>query len=659
MENFYLLNSKKDFYIMTDLVTQLSNVFTQIATDIKDLNIQIADANLNGGGGISINGDTSCFVNETKTYIINNYSAFDTYNITISAGSVTRKNEVITITAPSSAQTITLTINKKTFNIEVKASGVVTPTIVSPNNGSVNQNSSTTVTISGFQSQGASDTLKQTTWEVATDAGFSQNRYTYTNTSSSYTFSGLQPSQTYYWRAKYSGHNNGDSAWVSGSFSTKVSFGGLVGEAGSQGFGVCECPDIDNLQWINAMPGHNEKSSENYGNYQTLNGSVMVCIPKFFYRWGNTQSPNYAKYGMNALDIVGADVFSSESEANAAGYALHRAFIDNGQEQPYFFIDKYLCSKDGNNSCKSVKNGNPISLTTSTGYNPSNGMTGCTGIYADAVVLARARGATFNCMSIFQQNAIAMLSLAHGQAATSTNYCAWYDAAGTKNYPKGCNNGSLADCDDTSVRFTSAGNSGSAQKPQAGSGNPFAKTTHNGQACGVADINGSLFQVMLGITNAGTSATDTTQNKTNNAYVWKRSTKFSTITGGWNGSTDAWGTASSLANNYDFVTGIFNNYAMGGQRVGNGTNGVFSSAVSGTDWLKTCCGITTSNGYSSNGTNTFGVDYYYEYNRANMFPLCSCYWYDSAYAGVWYRNFTIYCSSNNNSVGFRAAAYKN
>ena len=441
--------------------------------------------------------------------------------------------------------------------------------------------------------------------------------------------------------------------------STKISSGGLVGEAGSQGFGVCECPDIDNLQWINAMPGSNDKSSENYGNYQTLNGSVMCCIPKFFYRWGHKDSPNYAKYGMNALDIVGADVFSSESEANAAGYALHRAFIDNGQEQPYFFIDKYLCSKDGNNSCKSVKNGNPISLTDSTDFNPSNGMTGCTGILADAVVLARARGATFNCMSIFQQNAIAMLSLAHGQAATSANYCAWYDAAGTKNYPKGCNNDSLADCDDTSVRFTSAGNSGDGKKPQAGSGNPFAKTTHNGQACGVADINGSMYQCMLGITNAGTSATDSAQVKNNNAYVWKRTTKFSTITGGWNGATDAWGTASSLAKNYDLVTGIFNTGSNPDVFfVGNGTNGVFSSAVSGTDWLKTCCGITTSNGYSSNGTNTFGEDLYYEYNLANMFPLASYRWYDSANAGVWCRDFDFSRSANINYVGFRAAAYR-
>lgn len=444
-----------------------------------------------------------------------------------------------------------------------------------------------------------------------------------------------------------------------GSFSTKISSGGLVGIAGEQGFGVCECPDIDNLQWINAMPGSNDKSSENYGNYETLNGSVMCCIPKFFYRWGNPSSPNYAKYRANALDIVGVDIFRNESEANAAGYALHRAFIDNGKEQPYFFIDKYLCSKDGNNSCKSVKNGDPISLIKDKSYTCSQGMEGCTGIYADAVVLSKARGEVFNCMSIFQQNAIAMLSLAHGQASTSDTYCAWYDAAGMKNYPKGCNY-KLTDCDDTSVKFTSAGNSGDANKPQAGSGNPFAKTTHNGQACGVADINGSLYQVMLGITNAGRNATDTTQIKNNNAYVLKRTAKLSTLTGGFGGTTDAWGTESSLANNYDFVVGIFNSYLLG-KRVGKETNQVFSSEVSGTDWLKTCAGITTHDGYSGCGTNIFGKDYYCEVNIANMFPLCSFISNYSfpPYSGVWSRNFYHVRSHNNYCyTGFRAAAYR-
>ncbi len=54
---------------------------------------------------------------------------------------------------------------------------------------------------------------------------------------------------------------------------------GLLGHAGEQGFGVCEYPDIDSLQWINAMSGSSDKGSKNYGNYRTLNGSVMVCIP--------------------------------------------------------------------------------------------------------------------------------------------------------------------------------------------------------------------------------------------------------------------------------------------------------------------------------------------------------------------------------------------
>ena len=207
------------------------------------------------------------------------------------------------------------TLQESINKIELRLPKIITPTIISPLNAATNQSSSTTVTISAFQTQGASDTLKQTTWEIATDAGFSQNRYSYKNTGSSYTFKGLQPSQTYYWRAKYSGYTNGDSEWVGGSFSTKFSFDGLVGIAGEKGFGVCECPDIDRLKWIKAMPGSSDKSSENYGNYQTLNGSVMCCIPKFFYRWGHKDSPNYAKYGANALDIVGADVFSSESES--------------------------------------------------------------------------------------------------------------------------------------------------------------------------------------------------------------------------------------------------------------------------------------------------------------------------------------------------------
>jgi hypothetical protein len=201
------------------------------------------------------------------------------------------------------------------------------------------------------------------------------------------------------------------------------------------------------------MTGTTDPANANYGNYQYSDGSVMVFVPKFYYRIGNAASPRFASYGANAIDIVGAETFASETAANAAGYTLHRAFIDGGSEKQGFFIDKYLASKNGTTTCKSVQNGVPISLTTSTSYTNSNGMTGCTGIYADAVVLARARGAgTFNVASIFMYSALAMLSLAHGQAATGTTNCAWYDATGVNNFPKGCNNGSLADTNETSSK---------------------------------------------------------------------------------------------------------------------------------------------------------------------------------------------------------------
>jgi len=245
-------------------------------------------------------------------------------------------------------------------------------------------------------------------------------------------------------------------------------------------------------------------------------------VPKFFYRIGHASSTRFATYGANAHDIVGIEAFADEAAANAAGYALHRAFINAGFEQGGFFFDKYLASKDGTGSCKSVANATPISLATTATYTNSNGMTGCTGILADAVVLARARGAGWNCASAFMQDAVAMLSLAHGQAATSTTHCAWYDAAGVTNFPKGCNNGALADTNDATVTYATGGDSGNANKPKTRATSNFAKTTHNGQECGIADINGSMWQALIGVTMAGTSGTDTAAITTGTAYVLKR-----------------------------------------------------------------------------------------------------------------------------------------
>ncbi|MBP9941173.1 MAG: hypothetical protein KBF33_07210 [Comamonas sp.] len=430
---------------------------------------------------------------------------------------------------------------------------------------------------------------------------------------------------------------------------------GTIGIAGQQGFGVGIYPAAL-PPGFSALPGTFDVASPNYGNYIYTDGSIMVFVPRFYYRIGHASSPRYATYGANAIDIGSVADFIDEAAANTAGYALHRAFVDGGAVKSGFFIDKYLASKNGTTSCKSIANADPISLTSNTSYNPSSGMTGCTGILADAAVLARARGAgVFNVASIFMYDALAKLSLAHGQAATGTTNCAWYDAAGTTNFPKGCNNNSLADVNDTSVTYAAS----YSAKPKTRATANFAKTTHNGQECGVADINGSMWQAVLGLTMAGTSPTDAGVITTGDAYVLKPSTSLASLTGGFGGATDAWGTTSSLAANYDAINGFLPwTSATGWDYFGNGSSQVFSGATSGTDYLRSCSGIANTTGMSAAGTNQFGNDGNYRYGRANLFPLASGSWGDAAVAGVFCRHWGNYRSSGV-GVGFRVSAYGN
>jgi hypothetical protein len=262
-----------------------------------------------------------------------------------------------------------------------------------------------------------------------------------------------------------------------------------------------------------------------------------------------------------------------------------------------------------------------------------------------------------HCASIFQQSAIALLSLAHAQAATSAAFCAWYDPAGTNNFPKGCNNGALGDTNDPSVLYATAGDAGAAAKPLTGSGSPFAKTTHNGQANGIADVNGSLWQCGLGVTSPGTSGTENVQILDGSLYVLKESVAMASLTGGWNGATDAWGNASHLATLYDAQSAFLpwgDSTAVA--RFGNGSNRVFHPAASGADWLRTNIGIQQDNdAMSAGGTNLFGNDQVWQNNRSNVFPLSGARWSDTSLAGVFARAWSIPRSLANINHGFRAA----
>lgn len=544
---------------------------------------------------------------------------------------------------------------------------VATPAITSPANGATGIGETPTLTTSAFAVEPSPESDAHTAsswrirdvggsvvWESLEDAG---------NLTSIQVPSDVlqEGSRDYTIEVRHHGQTYGDSAWSPAiGFTTAAQFGPGTGEAGGQGFGVGVYPGPP-PPGFSTMSGHDDPASDNYGNYQYQDGSVMVFVPAFYYRFGHQESPRYADYGANALDIVSASTYADRTAAAADGYALHRAFIDGGEIKSGFFIDKYLNSKSaGNDAGVSVKGGVPISLTALATYTKSDGMTGCTGILADAVTLSRARGSGFNCASVFMYSALALLSMAHGQAAISTTHCAWYDGSGSTNHPKGCNNGALGDTDDDNVAFASAGD-GNADKPKAGSGTPFAKTTHNGQACGVADINGSMLQPALGITTPGSSAIDANSVSHGDCYVLKESVSLGHLTGGYGGVNDAWGDEADLGTKYDAHPSILPwGSTVDEVSFGNGDYQVFNGAPDrlSLGYLRTACGIQQDNvSMSSPGTNLFGSDRCYMGNHANLFATCGGHWGTATWAGVFARYWTTHRSLSNAVAGFRAALY--
>lgn len=543
-------------------------------------------------------------------------------------------------------------------NFSTGAISVATPTITVTGTPS-DVPEKPTLETSAFTVVGGSDTHLNTDWQILNDQlvvvweslADASNKLSITVPAEI-----LETSKTYTFRGRHRGINYGVSAWAMVTGTTKSAFSPAQGE---KGFGIEPCPAGTPYAALGLaeMTGTNEVGHDNYGNYIHTNGSIACFYPRKFYRVGHASSPRFAVYGANALDIEPASLFADEAAANTAGYVLPRAFIDGGAMKTGYFRDKYIASKKvgDTNVAVSVKNGNPIGLTTNASYNPSSDMTGCTGILADAITLCRARGNGWNTQSAFIGAWSMMISIAQGQAATNTDDVAWYDETLTMNFPKGCNNGSLADVNDTSVTWTVSPDN--AAKGLTGSASNFAKSTDNGANNGCADVNGLMWQVALGVTNAGANATDTATIANSTIYVLKESSFLKDLTAGWDGSTDAFGNTTHLASLYDSATSPVSLDPSESVYWGNGTNPVFDDATSGVG--RALCGFLPKNDTAADATgiNMLGNDQVYKINKANLFPLLSGYWSHAAGAGVGLRGLNSYRSDVNYVASFRAVAY--
>ena len=407
-----------------------------------------------------------------------------------------------------------------------------------------------------------------------------------------------------------------------------------IGNPGEQGFGVGICPALP--AGYSALYGTTDPASNNYGNYQFSDGSVMVWVPAFYYKVGT---------GTNGLAINRVDVkpwlaFADVAAANADGYALHRAFYNAGVVQLGVFVDKYQCSNNAG-VASSLKNGNPLSSNSA--HNPFGGLTGApSNTYGGAIAAAKTRGAAFFCASIFVHKMLALLSLAHGQASTSSTFCAWFDAAGITNFPKGCNNNALRDTDDATILYVSDGYSNCGK---TGSANALARTKHNGQSCGVADLNGNMHEIAPGLTSDGT-----------NYYLLKTDANITAATGGNTLSTDLWG-ATGLAALYDSLGATYESLtASGTNKIFGAATQVLSPATTGTAWGMTGAGIPLTTGVG--GSNAFGSDYFYDARPNELCAMSGADWAGGGgSAGVWALDLYSARDTSDDYVGFRSASY--
>ena len=406
-----------------------------------------------------------------------------------------------------------------------------------------------------------------------------------------------------------------------------------IGVPGQQGFGV-GIPGALPVGFA-AMTGSADVTSQNYGNYQFSDGSVMCYVPAFFYKWG-TGSNGLA---VNAADIKPFSHFAEVATAEAAGYALHRAFYNAGTVRPGVFVDKYQCSNNGG-VASSIKNGNPLSSAAD--HSPFSALTGApANNYGGALAAAKTRGAQFFCNTRFIFAAMALLAYAHARASTSSTNCAWYDATGVSNFPKGNNNNALGDVNDGTIAYVS---DGYANCGKTGSANNLAKTTHNGQACGVADLNGNIWEVNTGLTSNGSEY-----------YALKTSAGITTLTGGNTLATDAWGGAG-IAANYDSLGATWG-AAQALSRyvpIGSGSQ-VLSHSTSGSGWVAACAGLPLADGVG--GANAFGNDGLWDYRPNELCVLSGGYWGDGSDAGAWALLLGNVRSDSGSGVGLRAASY--
>jgi hypothetical protein len=294
-----------------------------------------------------------------------------------------------------------------------------------------------------------------------------------------------------------------------------------IGTPGEIGFGVGICDMMLLPTGFQELPGTRLIGHPEYGNYISPDGSTMVYIPRF---WTKISSGGNWAWDLDEdertqydwIDI--SSEFEDDADAISNGYAPERCFTDLNTEQYGVFVDKYQCSLHAGNLL-AVKGTVPMMITNPTLVKdklsllnvPIVGLEPNYGVYSAAECRNRAKihdaiaanRADTWLMSVFVMSALTRLSMAHSQrfpkVSGDNSACAffgnlpYFPKGPTKSRPLSTHAGEMDDPDLTyfyeaeawGIYVTILQESGAFR---SGENSDPAKTSHNGQLCGVCDI---------------------------------------------------------------------------------------------------------------------------------------------------------------------------
>ena len=473
----------------------------------------------------------------------------------------------------------------------------------------------------------------------------------------------LQVSTAYIFQVRYNANESVSSAWAQTTATCAAEFirYNYIGVPGTSTFGVGLTTEA-NYNAVQLTPADNCLVETNFqyglythgpfggGAYDSY-GVAMKWIPKFYIAMlqKNQGTVNLSDSELdallpyvevtkeqmkeaqrrsphNAMVIAPSSMFTNEADANSHGFYLMRGFIDGGQEQDGFFIANTLTmvySYAGSSWLSLGSNSQRYSrklLRANTDLTDGSWPNTSKATDAKGNFISTLEGEPWQCCSIFAWAVISVLSLIQGQYATDTAQCAWYDASLTTNYPKGINS-ATKDTNDSSVTSdTVDASQGSVFVTQG-----YEKTTHNGSITGITNINGWLWQFVIGSWGDGSkllkhsaSIYDVTyDNVDSSSAPFYETHNVSNVSSQWGG------TKSSFPDLAGADKDLFGVYAFGGNTIQN--------------------------------SNEFGKDYHYRYSGHSAVVVGGGYGGGSG-AGVVYRGASDWTYADTRN-GFRAMAY--